>query len=51
MGCHIMTALASSVTELNGLNLIGADRAVNWLARRVTPLKKQVHPEWEYSGV
>jgi hypothetical protein len=22
----------------------------HWLARRVVPLKKQVHPAWEYSG-
>jgi hypothetical protein len=25
--------------------------AINWLARRVMPLKKQVHPGWEYSGL
>jgi hypothetical protein len=25
--------------------------ATNWLVRQVTPLKKQVHPGWEYSGV
>jgi hypothetical protein len=25
--------------------------ATHWLARRVIPLKKQVHPDWEYSGV
>jgi hypothetical protein len=23
--------------------------AAHWLARRVQPLKKQVHPDWEYS--
>jgi hypothetical protein len=23
----------------------------NWLIHRVTPLKKQLHPGWEYSGV
>jgi hypothetical protein len=23
--------------------------AANWLARRVTPLKKEVHPGWEYN--
>jgi hypothetical protein len=23
----------------------------NWLAHRVVPLKKQVHPGWEYCGV
>jgi hypothetical protein len=25
--------------------------ATNWLARRVVPLKQQVHPGWEYSGI
>jgi hypothetical protein len=25
--------------------------AAHWLARRVIPMKKQVHPGWEYSGV
>jgi hypothetical protein len=25
--------------------------ATNWLVCQVTPLKKQVHPGWEYSGV
>jgi hypothetical protein len=25
--------------------------ATHWLARRVIPLKKPVHPGWEYSGV
>jgi hypothetical protein len=25
--------------------------AAHWLARRVMPLKKQVHPGWEYNGV
>jgi hypothetical protein len=25
--------------------------ATHWLARRVFPLKKQVHQGWEYSGV
>jgi hypothetical protein len=24
--------------------------AAHWLARSVIPLKKQVHPGWEYSG-
>jgi hypothetical protein len=23
---------------------------IQWLAHRVIPLKKQVHPSWEYSG-
>jgi hypothetical protein len=25
--------------------------AAHWLARQVLPLKKQVHPGWEYSGL
>jgi hypothetical protein len=25
--------------------------AAHWLSRRVIPLKKQVHPGWEYSGL
>jgi hypothetical protein len=25
--------------------------AANWLTHRVTPLKKQVHPRWEYCRV
>jgi hypothetical protein len=25
--------------------------AANWLAHRVMPLKKQVHPGWEYNGL
>jgi hypothetical protein len=25
--------------------------AAHWLALRVVPLKKQVHPGWEYSGI
>jgi hypothetical protein len=25
--------------------------ATHWHARRVIPLKKQVHPGWEYSGL
>jgi hypothetical protein len=25
--------------------------AAHWLAHRVIPMKKQVHPGWEYSGV
>jgi hypothetical protein len=36
----IMTALASQVSKLKGLCLTGVGVAANWLARRVTPLKK-----------
>jgi hypothetical protein len=47
----IVSALASRVSELKGLGLTRVSMAANWLAHRVTPLKKQVHPGWEYSGV
>jgi hypothetical protein len=45
----IVSTLASQVSELKGLGLIGVSVAANWLAHRVTPLKKQVHLGWEYS--
>jgi hypothetical protein len=47
----IVTALASRVSKLKELGLIRVSVAANWLVRRVTPLKKQVHPGWEYNGV
>jgi hypothetical protein len=47
----IVFALASRVSELKGFDLTGVDVAANWLACRVTPLKKQVHPGWEYNRV
>jgi hypothetical protein len=31
--------------------LTGVCVATHWLARRVLPLKKQVHPSWEYNGL
>jgi hypothetical protein len=31
--------------------LTGVCVAVHWLAHRVIPLKKHVHPGWEYSGL
>jgi hypothetical protein len=40
--------LASWVSELQGLNLIGVHVVNNWLAHRVAPVKKQVHLGWEY---
>jgi hypothetical protein len=30
--------------------LTGVYMVTHWLAHRVMPLKKQVHPGWEYSG-
>jgi hypothetical protein len=37
-------ALAEKVSKLKGLGLTGVGVGTNWLARRVIPLKKQVHP-------
>jgi hypothetical protein len=31
--------------------LTGVCVTTNWLAHWVTPLKKQVHPGWEHSGL
>jgi hypothetical protein len=43
--------LASRVSELKGSGLTGFGVAANWLARQAIPLKKQVHPGWEYCRV
>jgi hypothetical protein len=49
--------LPQVVTLTNQINLLkeqGLTRvcvATHWLARGVLPLKKQVHPSWEYSGL
>jgi hypothetical protein len=47
----IISALSSRVSELKVFGLIGVCVATNWLACRVIPLKKQVHPMWEYNGL
>jgi hypothetical protein len=47
----IVDALASQVSDLKRRGLISVCVATNWLAHRVTPLKKQVHPGWEYIGL
>jgi hypothetical protein len=47
----IVDALASQVSDLKRRGLISVCVAANWLAHRVTPLKKQVHPGWEYIGL
>jgi hypothetical protein len=47
----MVKALASRVSELKGLGLIGVGVVANWLAYRVVLMKKQVHPGWEYYGV
>jgi hypothetical protein len=45
----IIASLANRVSDLKRSGLIDVCVAGNWLARRVTPLKKQVHPGWEYN--
>jgi hypothetical protein len=45
------------VTQIDRVNLLkekgltGMCVATHWLARRVQPLKQQVHQDWEYSGL
>jgi hypothetical protein len=39
------------VNILKEKGLTGVCVAAHWLARRVQPLKTQVHPGWEYSGL
>jgi hypothetical protein len=46
-----VTALTNNVDLLKEHNLTGVCVAAHWLAHSVVPLKKQVHPSWEYSGV
>jgi hypothetical protein len=48
---HIVVAMANWVSDLKRRGLTGVCVVANWLARRVTPLKKQVHPGWEYNGL
>jgi hypothetical protein len=43
--------LISKVLLLKEKGLTGVCVAAHWLARQVQPLKKQVHPGWEYSGL
>jgi hypothetical protein len=45
----IIAALANCVNDLKNQGLTSVCVAAHWLARQVTPLKKHVHPEWEYS--
>jgi hypothetical protein len=42
--------LTNKINLLKEHVLTGVCVATHWLARRVVPLKKQVHPGWEYSG-
>jgi hypothetical protein len=46
-----VAALTNKINLLKERGLTGVSVAVHWLAYRVLPLKKQVHPGWEYSGI
>jgi hypothetical protein len=43
-------ALTNKINLLKESGLTGVYVAAHWLAHRVIPLKKQVHPGWEYNG-
>jgi hypothetical protein len=47
----IIAALTNRVNDLKRCGLTGVCVAANWLAHRVMPLKKQVHPGREYSSL
>jgi hypothetical protein len=46
-----VATLVNKVNILKEKGLIGVCVAAHWLARRVQPLKKQMHPGWEYIGL
>jgi hypothetical protein len=46
-----VAALIDKVKLLKEKGLASLCVAADWLARRVQPLKKQVHLGWEYSGL
>jgi hypothetical protein len=45
----LVAALSNCINDLKAWGLTRVCVAANWLARRVLPLKKQVHPGWEYN--
>jgi hypothetical protein len=45
----IIAALGNHVNNFKNQGLTGVCMTANWLAHRVMPLKKQVHPGWEYN--
>jgi hypothetical protein len=47
----IVAAHANRVSDMKRHDLTGVCVAANWLAYWVTPLRKHVHPAWEYSGL
>jgi hypothetical protein len=46
-----VATLSDKVNLLQGTCLTGVCMVTHWLAHRVQPLKKHVHPGWEYSGL
>jgi hypothetical protein len=44
-----VAALTNKINHLKEQGLTGVSVAAHWLARRVLPLKKQVHLGWEYN--
>jgi hypothetical protein len=46
-----VAALIDKVNLLKEKGLTSVCAAAHWLARRVQPLKKQLHLDWEYSGL
>jgi hypothetical protein len=44
-----VVALINKVNLLKGKGLTSVCVAAHWLAHQIQPLKKQVHPGWEYS--
>jgi hypothetical protein len=47
----LVSTLAGQVSGLKELCLTRVSVATNWLVHRDTPLKKHVHPGWEYNGI
>jgi hypothetical protein len=45
-----VATLTNKVNLLTEKGLTGVCVATHWLAHRVQPLKKQIHPGWEYCG-
>jgi hypothetical protein len=46
----LVAPLSNRINDSKAQGLTGDCVAANWLARQVMPLKKQVHPRWEYRG-
>jgi hypothetical protein len=44
-----VAGLTNKVNSLKDKGLTGVYVVMHWLACRIQPLKKQVHPGWEYS--